>query len=133
MEERFIFVIETDKYAGNFERQMCGYLTGKFGECGVGEEEAREFLEDRGLRAEDSPFDDFVESVPDEDGGCRRPCSTWGRDNKSVAIFFYERPTDELISIMRERAKMFGERENLKIKDFKLLKKQTTYTEIGIE
>jgi hypothetical protein len=30
------FIIDTNKYAGNFEREMCAYLTGVIGECGVG-------------------------------------------------------------------------------------------------
>lgn len=25
----FAFVIDTDRYAGNFERMMCGYVTGR--------------------------------------------------------------------------------------------------------
>lgn len=29
-------VIDTEQYAGNFEREMCAYLTGQFGNCGVG-------------------------------------------------------------------------------------------------
>lgn len=31
-------VIDTDQYAGNFERQMCAYLTGQSGDCGAGRE-----------------------------------------------------------------------------------------------
>ncbi len=31
-------VIDTDQYAGNFERQMCAYLTGQYGDCGAGRE-----------------------------------------------------------------------------------------------
>jgi len=41
--EGFIFVIDTDTYAGNFERPMCAYMTGRVGECGVGEEFAEMF------------------------------------------------------------------------------------------
>lgn len=32
----YLVVIDTDKYAGNFEREMCAYITGVVGECEVG-------------------------------------------------------------------------------------------------
>ncbi len=32
----YLIVIDTDKYAGNFEREMCAYVIGIVGECGVG-------------------------------------------------------------------------------------------------
>ncbi|KKK83825.1 hypothetical protein LCGC14_2789530, partial [marine sediment metagenome] len=34
--DSWIFIIDTDSYAGNFEREMCAYITGRVGECGVG-------------------------------------------------------------------------------------------------
>ena len=34
------FVIDTNEYAGNFEREMCAWLTGQVGECDVGKEMA---------------------------------------------------------------------------------------------
>jgi hypothetical protein len=33
----YAFVIDTDQYAGNFEREMTAYLTGRIGQCGVGD------------------------------------------------------------------------------------------------
>ena len=38
--DHYLFVIDTDIYAGNFERQMCAYITGQIGECEVGKENA---------------------------------------------------------------------------------------------
>lgn len=32
-------VVDTDKYSGNFEREMCAFATAQVGECGVGEDE----------------------------------------------------------------------------------------------
>ena len=29
---KYLFVIDTDSYAGNFEREMCAYLTNQIGE-----------------------------------------------------------------------------------------------------
>lgn len=59
------FVIDTDKYAGNFERELCAHITGHIGECGVGED----FIEEGVAEF----FENIVE-VPDEHS-CRRPCS----------------------------------------------------------
>jgi hypothetical protein len=38
-------IIDTNQYAGNFERQMCAYITGVLGDCGVGHEHEREVAE----------------------------------------------------------------------------------------
>lgn len=42
----WVFVIDTDKYAGNFERAMTAFCTGRTGECDVGREQAVLFHED---------------------------------------------------------------------------------------
>ena len=39
MMETKYFVVDTDTYAGNFEREMCAFMTGITGACGVGKEE----------------------------------------------------------------------------------------------
>ena len=38
--EKYLFVIDTDSYSGNFEREMCAYCTGQIGDCEVGIEHA---------------------------------------------------------------------------------------------
>lgn len=35
-------IVDTENYAGNFERQMCAFVTGQVGDCGVGESLAKE-------------------------------------------------------------------------------------------
>lgn len=69
-----IFVIDTDLYAGNFEREMCAYITGCIGECEVGEEFAQLYLQETGEKR--SQFEDLTEQRPD-DNGCRRPTSIY--------------------------------------------------------
>jgi hypothetical protein len=69
-----IFIIDTDKYSGNFERFMCGYITGQVGECGVGEDEATKAKKELGNEEIDF-FEYHTEHVEDE--GCHRPCSIW--------------------------------------------------------
>lgn len=38
------FIIDTDSYSGNFERELCAYVTGHIGDCGTGDTEAEEYL-----------------------------------------------------------------------------------------
>lgn len=120
----FIFVIDTDQYSGNFEREMCAYVTGAVGECRVGNKEADLFKEE----VNDDQLTDKTLWVADDDSPCYRPASPWpspGRHNdghgrhfddtvetdghkwpayESVAIFFCEKPTAEDIASMKERA-----------------------------
>lgn len=74
-----VVAIDTNEYAGNFEREMCAFITGQVGECGVGDRliaEAREEL------AEDT-FNNTLEWIEEsivhesDDNGCSRPCSIW--------------------------------------------------------
>jgi len=99
----YAFIIDTNSYAGNFEREMTAHLTGIVGECGVGEE----LIEDEVAEK----FDDIVQQVADEHG-CERPTSCWKSVDKknynSVAIFFYDKPTQEQIDFMKERTKTFN-------------------------
>jgi hypothetical protein len=73
------FVIDTDDYAGKFEREMCAYITGCTGDCGVGSEFAE--LADKEV-AKDilEKFDDYIANVPDEHG-CNRPVTIWPSTN----------------------------------------------------
>ena len=64
---KITFIIDTNSYAGNFEREMCGYLTGRVGECGVGDNFAEFFHKEETL--------DFDNVIDVEDEGCARPCS----------------------------------------------------------
>jgi hypothetical protein len=72
MKSKWIFIIDTDSYAGNFERQMCAYLTGVLGDCGVGEEFSELYNKEGGKNI----FDEYIEQRSD-DHGCHRPCSCW--------------------------------------------------------
>jgi len=74
----YLFLIDTDQYAGNFEREMCAYLTGRVGDCNVGKEFAAIFHTE--VPNADSLFDN-VASVPDEEGGCCRPVTIWPSEN----------------------------------------------------
>ena len=109
-DKAWIFVIDTDKYAGNFEREMCAFMTGIIGECGIGVEEAQLYYEQTGL----SP---------------------------SVAIFFEQKPSEEMCHRMMERAKSYMEycrkmpnkyeRHDITIGGFRLLEETIRQVEIG--
>ena len=99
----FVFAIDTNEYSGNFEREMCAYLTGCVGECEVGEEYV-----DKDISA---IFSDIIEQCPD-DHGCYRPCEIVKYNEgsyQSVGIFFRSKPTDEQIEIMKKRAYSFNQ------------------------
>ena len=69
-----IFVVDTDSYAGNFERELTAFCTGVVGECGKGEEEADAFRGEHPDRVEF--YEDLMLQEPD-DHGCRRPASIY--------------------------------------------------------
>ena len=130
-ETAHVLVIDTDSYAGNFEREMTAFCTGRVGECGVGEWEAASYLEWLATEGRDDPFGDLVAMRPDEHG-VERPTAIWptpGRTNdgagthsdvgpgsparfpayESVAIFFEAKPSADLIDMIEARARDFGD------------------------
>lgn len=151
-EEQLIFIVHTDQYSGNFERQMTAFMTGQVGDCGVGEEYAEEVMDD--FNEQDfEAFQEIIGSCQD-DHGCDRPCEIWptpGRYNngmgghfdgdpkdgegrwpayESVAIYFDEMPTPQQIQFMKDRAYEFAKnfRYEIKITGFEMIK-QITRTE----
>lgn len=70
-----MFVIDTEQYSGNFEREMCAFITGRTGGCEVGYEEASLASQDLNEEAV-AWFEDHLESHSD-DNGTSRPCSIW--------------------------------------------------------
>jgi hypothetical protein len=135
IETKRILAIDTDSYAGNFEREMCAYITGIVGGCEVGSEIAQEVAND----VVEYDFDELISQVPD-DHGCYRPVSMGGDDNQSVYIFYEEEMTRSHIDIMIKRAKEYAKNKisgfqdtkstPLKIKGFRLLKEQTIISEV---
>jgi hypothetical protein len=134
--EQLIFVVHTDSYSGNFEREMCAFLTGQIGDCGVGDDMANLFEEELGEDLKEA-FAEIIKQVADEDhGDCFRPCVIWptpGRGNdgmgqhfdltpeyatkryypayESVAIFFKKQPSQEMIELMKSRAQLYAKEE----------------------
>jgi hypothetical protein len=144
---RYGVVLATNQYAGNFERQLTAYCTGRTGECGVGEDLVPLFLADLHMTEDDfgtvkDPFWDAIVSLPDEHG-CARPCSIYrGKNNyNDLVIYFSEPATKEQVAVIASRAKAYADDERiaivnefdaqpeLQILDVYLIKVQTTVEE----
>lgn len=155
-----IVVIDTDSYSGNFEREMCAFMTGRFGECGVGQGIADESLEDLKHAFW------FEEHVTDEtdDRGCARPASIWpspGRFNdgygshfddtaevraqlnpqqakanfpayESVAIFVDVLPPADVLAEMVERAKQYCLQKGIGYKGYRLFEPNHVYKQVQV-
>ncbi len=153
MENKFIFIIDTNTYSGNFERQLCAYCTGQYGECEVGRDIANKFCTD--FLKEWEGFCEIVNCYVPDDHGVGRPATIWstpgywndgmgkhypeskwdGKSDKwpayqSVAIFFYEKPNHEQINFICQRATDYCAKENIKILKFRLIQEVKTENEI---
>ena len=73
----FVFVVDTDSYAGNFEREMCAFMTGKIGDCEVGKEFAEMYYKESNVTSDgENEHNSYIKPLPD-DHGCYRPCAVW--------------------------------------------------------
>jgi len=126
----YIVVIDTNRYAGNFEREMCAFCTGLTGDCGVGVDEKKEFEE----AYNDYMFDDMG-VWRDKEGNCRRPVELVEKDSvyNSVGILFNSIPNKEQLDIIEKRAREYAKRINLEILGIRVLKEETGVTEIIVD
>jgi hypothetical protein len=129
----YIFVVHTNEYAGNFEREMCAFLTGQIGDCEVG----IGYIDKKVARK----FQNKIEQR--SDNGCSRPCSIWPNEAgeyNSVAIFFSKKPSKADTDFMQERsfdfsatlARYEGRANEITILGFELLEETTTLRKIDI-
>lgn len=92
---QYVFIIDTDSYSGNFERDMCAYITGRVGECTVGDDMADAFIADG-----HKPFANVIDK-PDS-GGCWRPCAIWptlGYYNHGQGGFYEDIPENDELAL----------------------------------
>ena len=111
-------VIDTDTYAGNFERQLTAFCTGHVGECNVGQELAAKFDAEVGDGTEDDPFladDETEEDVPmittlADEYGHYRPCAIhsnprWFNDGLGGHYRIDDHPSEEeMVEIHYQKA-----------------------------
>ena len=136
-DDKLFFVIDTDKYSGNFERQLCAYMTGELDESDVGQEYACTYRAEMGLKEEPTESDDEKDLLFDLVGFCNGDegfqfratiCPTPGYSNngsgehtklepgemmkwpayQSVAIVLSEEPSPEQITLLKNRAEAFA-------------------------
>ncbi len=94
------FIINTDSYSGNFERELCAHLTGCIGECEVGEEMVEPDIREQ--------FNKIIMLKADEHA-CYRPVEVHGPKAEDVIIYFKERPSPDLINLMISRAETYND------------------------
>lgn len=130
MSKLFKLVVDTEQYSGNFEREMCAYITGQVGECSVGEDWVEMYGET--IRHLDWWRDHIVERADDSESPCYRPVTIYPTEGwfnngvgfhyradnpgqqtvkcpayMSVAIFTDAIPPDEVLEEFIERAREF--------------------------
>ena len=125
----FEVIVFTNKYAGNFERELCAYVTGMWDLETHGEVQAAVFNDEVG---EPNPFEEYVTVQIDEHGLNSPNCieRDYLGSYTGVGIYFNKKPTPALIELIKERAHkfckdglIFGnpvEKGELKILTFKL-------------
>lgn len=120
----YVFVIDTNLYSGNFERQMVAYICGAVGQCEVGKKESDIFFNQVDPHVAHI-LRDNTNQQPD-DHGCFRPASIWTTPRRygtsegafdgdpvenrgypvyeSVAVFFTDLPTNQQSQLIKDRA-----------------------------
>ena len=110
MSDLYIFIIDTDAYAGNFLNDLCAYITGKYPENSEYLEDlADQYRKDMKINYE---LDDYNEHIIYEYGEYGETCCdiypTPGHPSmNSVGIFMDRKPTQEEIDVMMDRAVKF--------------------------
>lgn len=127
-----MLIIDTEQYSGNFEREMCAFITGQIGECGVGRELADKYSHE--IKHLDWWEENISQQPDNSESECMRPVSIvptpgWlnngtGRHYRvnpdkpsskgypaylSVAVFVENYPPAEVWKEFVERAHYFAE------------------------
>lgn len=97
--ERYILIVDTDSYSGNFEREMIAYATGLY--CIRGERETQDFHDTFG---EEKSWEiaEYAMEVRDENDDDRRPeyAHIWptpGVYNNGLGFHFYDGEEEEAV------------------------------------
>lgn len=105
----YIFIIQTDEYTGNFERELTGYVTGV--DDGTHGDEQAVFFNAEVPKDVGQALGQKIDFNPD-DNGYDRCCSIWNSVGRSgyedMAIFFHTAPTAAELNLIASRAKIFA-------------------------
>jgi len=135
MSKEYLFIVDTNSYAGNFERQMCAYMTGCYGECEVGESESCIFEQE----VDDCELKEELDNIITQrsENGCARPveiCSaSTGEKYNSFMIFMIVKPSKRLVEFLTLRAEAYGKLHDIKIKRVRIACEETIIADITKE
>jgi len=117
-----LFVIDTNRYAGCFERKMCAYITGRVGDCRVG-------CIDAGIAQKElepviyEELKSCVSSLPDQ-YGINRPVTIYFNNDgqyNSVAILLHNVPSQQAIDTMKQRANRYADQYDIEVLGFRIV------------
>lgn len=120
-----VLIIDTDNYSGNFERELCLFLTGQVGDADVGQ----------GFLTQPSPityknwWDENIVQVNDDDDNILTPVKMWetpGWFNNGMGKNYKDIPENEAIAVEESvksmtsyvEARMLEAQRRLREKDF---------------
>ena len=106
-------VIDTDKYSGNFQSELCGFLIGNLDSYGSENDECDKYHSDvklgivpESIATEIEQHSISVLSMQQGDEPSGTSCEMHG--DKAVAIFFRRSPSNELVQYIKDRTELFG-------------------------
>lgn len=133
------FVIDTNAYAGNFERELSAYVIGRCDDFGEGMDPVQPYINlyrtECGKLLED--LVDCRVNDPGDDGLCRAPMDlapTPGQKKhtfNSVAIFMKHKPSKKQLALLVERAMKFPSLPPLSFNDKGDLSRHLSLNVIG--
>lgn len=101
--------IKTNKYAGNFEREMTAFCTGHIGDCEVGDKEQMQYLQEYSNELKG------IENIPDE-YGCNRPVVLDKNSNNLIVVFEDSyKINKDVVDFIKMRAENYGNSHNIEI------------------
>lgn len=149
----WLFVADTERYAGNFERRMTLYCTGVLGELHVHPELDDDDLIDfeDGTISEQiiNELDEKLDIYANNEQGhaLSYPTPGWSNDGMgketklepseemkhpaylSVAIIFTARPSDELLELLKNRASQYCQLNKIELTKCRLVHQEVTVEE----
>lgn len=110
--QSLMLVFDTTEYSGNFECELCAYVTSIIGDCGVGKKQAQDCIEDSPIFYQDW-WNDHILYEADEHG-CERQCSTYetpGIFNNGWGFYFIDGQEKLALQKLKESAIEYCQRQ----------------------
>jgi hypothetical protein len=130
------YVIRTNGYAGNYERELTAFVTGLTGDSMVGEDYAKSAIK----RSSETYIDELQEKINsqcDDEHGMNF-CSLYGSKADDLLIIFNQRPSKKdlgfleaglrlFASVYEQKEKEFVPKGSVKILGWELMEARTGY------